>query len=523
MTCADCGQPCEGRRCRACQRADRAAEEYAAETDGGARVDTEQNADVIQGRLGWESGDISEADPSNLRPHPKNTEIYGDTDDVDDLDATFKESVAEKGVLEPLLITDGKKIISGHRRQLAAIDAGLSSVPVRYAEFENELAEREALIEHNRQRQKNPGQIVNEAEEILELERERGKKKQGERTDLSDNSTKSSENHDSWKNAAEKVGVSDYSLKQGKKVKEKTEGALVEKVRSGPESTVDTEELIKKGLKRQLALHFDEDYMREVLKVQGMGVQSAFEWARNNNVPVSKGWIEQEYEKLFSGERAKYDSIDDIEREYRRVPTSEELQSISLRREDKRHKHPEITKEYEKNAVVIFIRDVSGSMRSHKRELVERVFTPLDWYLTGKYDEAKFHYIVHDSSAEEVDRNKFFGMKSGGGTRISTAYELTQEILESNYPWADWNRYVFAAGDGENFRDDSEKNVVPLMEEIDANLHAYLEVKSERYAVHGEIIERELGSQENVAVTYVQDNDDVMDSIEEILSTEDSE
>jgi hypothetical protein len=37
MTCADCGQPCEGRRCRACQRADRAAEEYAAETDGDER------------------------------------------------------------------------------------------------------------------------------------------------------------------------------------------------------------------------------------------------------------------------------------------------------------------------------------------------------------------------------------------------------------------------------------------------------------------------------------------------------
>lgn len=308
---------------------------------------------------------------------------------------------------------------------------------------------------------------------------------------------------------------------KGKKVKEKTEGALVEKVRSGPESTVDTEELIKKGLKRQLALHFDEDYMREVLKVQGMGVQNAFEWARDNNVPVSKGWIEQEYEKLFSGEREKYESIDDIERDYRHVPTSEELQSISLRREDKRHKHPEITKEYEKNAVVIFIRDVSGSMRSHKRELVERVFTPLDWYLTGKYDEAKFHYIVHDSSAEEVDRNKFFGMKSGGGTRISTAYELTQQVLDENYPWADWNRYVFAAGDGENFRDDSKDNVVPLMKEIDANLHAYVEVKSDQYAYHGEIIEEDLGSQDNVAVTYVQDNDDVMDSIEEILSTED--
>ena len=180
MTCADCGQPCEGRRCQMCQRADRAAEEYAAETDGGARVDAEQNADVIQGRLGWESGDISEADPSNLRPHPKNTEIYGDTDDVDDLDATFKESVAEKGVLEPLVITNGKEIISGHRRWLAARDAGLTSVPVRYSEFDNELAEREALIEFNRQREKTPGQIVNEFEEMLAVEEERAKERQAE-------------------------------------------------------------------------------------------------------------------------------------------------------------------------------------------------------------------------------------------------------------------------------------------------------------------------------------------------------
>lgn len=310
---------------------------------------------------------------------------------------------------------------------------------------------------------------------------------------------------------------------KGKQIKEINEGALVEKVRTGPDATVDFEELFKNGLKRELALHFDEDYVREVLKVEGMGIHSVFEWARNNNIPVSKGWIEQEYEDIPSEERTKYETIEDIERDYRRVPASDDLNSISLRREDKRHKHPEITKEYEKNAVVVFIRDVSGSMRKHKRELVERVFTPLDWYLTGKYDEAKFHYIVHDSSADEVDRNKFFGMKSGGGTQISTAYELTQEILDNNYPWADWNRYVFAAGDGENYRDDSRENVVPLMEDIDANLHAYLEVKSDQYAYHGEIIEEELGGKDNVAVTYVEDNDDVMDSIEEILSTEGSE
>lgn len=310
---------------------------------------------------------------------------------------------------------------------------------------------------------------------------------------------------------------------KGKKIKEIKEGAFVEKHRTGPESTVDFDELFKKGLKRKLALHFDEEYLREVLRVSGMGIDLVFEWARDNNITVSRDWIKQEYKNMSSEEKTRYDSIDDIERNYRNVPRSEELDSIPLRREDKRHKHPEIKKEYEKNAVIVFIRDCSGSMREKKRELVERVFTPLDWYLTGKYDEAKFHYIVHDAKAQEVDRSKFFGIKSGGGTRISNAYELTQQILDEDYPWNEWNRYVFAAGDGENNQKDSREGVVPLMKEIDANLHAYVEVKSDRYARHGDIVEEEIGNRDNVAVTKLESNDGVMDSIEEILSTEDSE
>ena len=183
-------------------------------------------ADVIQGRLGWESGDISEADPSNLQPHPKNAEIYGDTDDVDDLDATFKQSVAEKGVLEPLVVTNGKEIVSGHRRWLAARDAGLESVPVRYSEFDDELAEREALIEFNRQREKTPGQVVNEFEEMLEVKRQKNKETQGQRTDLDSTSPKDLgevTDSDSWEEAAEAFDHSDETLRKGKKVKDKAE------------------------------------------------------------------------------------------------------------------------------------------------------------------------------------------------------------------------------------------------------------------------------------------------------------
>jgi len=45
------------------------------------------------------------------------------------------------------VITQGKQIVSGHRRWLAAKDAGLDTVPVRFAEFDNDLAEREGELE----------------------------------------------------------------------------------------------------------------------------------------------------------------------------------------------------------------------------------------------------------------------------------------------------------------------------------------------------------------------------------------
>jgi 16S rRNA G966 N2-methylase RsmD len=182
---------------------------------------------VIQGRLGWEDGDVSEADPEELKPHPKNTEIYGDTDDVADLDDAFLESVREKGVLEPLVITNGKEIISGHRRWLAAKDGGLESVPVRYSEFDDELTEREALIEFNRQREKTPGQVVNEFEEMLEIEKERargrtkakGNQHEGKET-FPDHQTGQARDK-----AAEKVNadVSGRTLEKGKTVKDKAE------------------------------------------------------------------------------------------------------------------------------------------------------------------------------------------------------------------------------------------------------------------------------------------------------------
>lgn len=317
---------------------------------------------------------------------------------------------------------------------------------------------------------------------------------------------------------------------KGKKVIEEKEGDFTDITRSGPSSTLDFERLFKKGLKRKLAMDFDEEYIREALKVDGWGPATVFEWAREGNIPVSKAWIEDAYDDLPAEEKSTWSSIEEMEAAVERVDTStrirrEGVDQIPFRREDERYRYPEIIEEREKNVVVVNIRDVSGSMRQKKRELVERTFTPLDWYLQGKYDNAEFVYIAHDADAWEVDRDEFFGIRSGGGTRISSAYELAAAVLEEEYPWSEWNRYVFAAGDSENSSNDTEERVIPMMEEIPANLHAYVETQPSGNAInatHAEEVERSFREADNVAVAYVTSPEDVVDAIYEILSTEES-
>jgi uncharacterized sporulation protein YeaH/YhbH (DUF444 family) len=318
---------------------------------------------------------------------------------------------------------------------------------------------------------------------------------------------------------------------KGKKVIEEMEGDFTDITRTGPTGTLDFERLFKQGLKRKLAMDFDRDYVREALKVDGWGPATVFEWARTQeNLPVSRAWIDSAYDEIPDDELGSYETIEEMESAVDRVETAERIRrdgidQIPFRREDERYRYPEIIEEREKNVVVVNIRDVSGSMRQKKRELVERTFTPLDWYLQGKYDNAEFVYIAHDADAWEVERDEFFGIRSGGGTRISSAYEVAMERLDEAYPWADWNRYVFAAGDSENSSNDTEENVIPLMERIDANLHAYVETQPSGNAInatHAEEVEKHFTDSENVAVAYISSPGDVTDAIYEILSTEES-
>lgn len=99
-----------------------------------------------------------------LRPHPDNAKIYGDHADAD-----LIESVREKGILNPLLITSAGIIINGHRRYEAAQKCGMHEVPVVLFGSDDELDVLEALIESNRQRVKSHEQLGRETQALREI------------------------------------------------------------------------------------------------------------------------------------------------------------------------------------------------------------------------------------------------------------------------------------------------------------------------------------------------------------------
>ncbi|MDJ0713913.1 MAG: ParB/RepB/Spo0J family partition protein [Prochloraceae cyanobacterium] len=75
-------------------------------------------------------------------------------------------SIAQHGVLEPLLLTRKKELIAGERRLRAAKMAGLTEVPVKFLDVSPEIAKTIAIVENLQREDLNP---VEETEGILEL------------------------------------------------------------------------------------------------------------------------------------------------------------------------------------------------------------------------------------------------------------------------------------------------------------------------------------------------------------------
>lgn len=118
-----------------------------------------------------------------------------------------------------------------------------------------------------------------------------------------------------------------------------------------------------------------------------------------------------------------------------------------------------------KNAAVMFcILDVSISMQEREKSLAKRFFILLHLFLSMKYDLVEIVFIRHHTVAKECTEDEFFNSKESGGTVVSTALELTHEIIKKRYDLEYWNIYISQASDGDNFTTDND-NVSLVMKE----------------------------------------------------------
>ncbi|MDH0421226.1 MULTISPECIES: YeaH/YhbH family protein [Delftia] len=136
-------------------------------------------------------------------------------------------------------------------------------------------------------------------------------------------------------------------------------------------------------------------------------------------------------------------------------------------------------------AVMFCVMDVSGSMDQDRKDLAKRFFILLYLFLTRHYEKIDIVFIRHHTQAAEVSEDEFFHSQESGGTVVSSALVLLDQIIRARYPSGDWNIYVAQASDGDNFGDDGSNcrnllvdKILPLV-----RYFAYVQVVQEEQSL----------------------------------------
>lgn len=150
---------------------------------------------------------------NDLIPHPRNTEFFDDM--TGEKWNEFLESVKTSGVIEPIVITQDKVIVSGHQRVRACKELGIDEVLADTKHYDNDDAVLKDLIETNvRQRGSIGGSDIKLGNRIRELERIYGVR-DGSAGKVGGHNVPSKVTEE---DLAEKLGISTRTLKYAKKL-----------------------------------------------------------------------------------------------------------------------------------------------------------------------------------------------------------------------------------------------------------------------------------------------------------------
>jgi len=154
---------------------------------------------------------------------------------------------------------------------------------------------------------------------------------------------------------------------------------------------------------------------------------------------------------------------------------------IRLYTEDLRYRTLERDIEYESNAVVLAMMDVSGSMGTMKKYLARSFFFWLVEFLRQLYKNVQIRFIAHTTEAKLVDENEFFHRGESGGTFCHSALDLAAHLVQTEYNPSRWNIYPFHFSDGEDF--DPIKTVASArrLMQLGVNVLGYGEIQVDPY------------------------------------------
>jgi sporulation protein YhbH len=196
-----------------------------------------------------------------------------------------------------------------------------------------------------------------------------------------------------------------------------------------------------------------------------------------------------------------------------------------FKKEDLRYKSWEEQVEYESNAVVIAMMDVSGSMGDFKKYIARSFYFWMVRFLKTKYDHVKIVFISHHTEAKEVTEDQFFTQGESGGTVVSSAYRLALDVIAERFPPKDWNIYPFHFSDGDNYYSDNDE-AVRLADELThrCNLFGYGEIGEEGASSYRRssgallsIFKDRLKSQDRFVGVRIDDKEDVYPALKEFF------
>ncbi|WP_143322754.1 ParB/RepB/Spo0J family partition protein [Clostridium sp. HBUAS56010] len=313
---------------------------------------------------------------ADLKPHPKNEEIYGYDEDV----SVLVEKIRRSHTVHTMVINSQNIILAGHMRRKACIQLGIEEVDVEVRDFATPEEEIEFIIDNNATREKTVEQKSREAKALKEVEEVLAKKRQATSTGGA---------------KPQLVAVPPHAVEQVEQGKSRDITAKKVGLRSGREAdraikTISTiDKLLDEGRTEEA------DLIRAVLNKRS--VSTAEELAKNiDKVDIP----EEDIELIKQGKKSPYSYIEKAKREEKEPeePKQDNSPPVDPNEFLKGKTTREIIDNYANNGAII-----QPGTKIEKSKLLQKVERHIDIFSSGMIECMMYQKEIHQFTDKDKD------------------------------------------------------------------------------------------------------------------------